>query len=166
MSLAVPRDEAGEPHSPVLLPFGGDFASFKHLFGSHSLPFASHSPAFEPSEVEGTERELPFEWREELFLRHSLLFAWHSLPLASLEGLFASHSPELESREEQGMPSEAGGMPREKFFGWRSLRFAWHSPRGMGSDLSFARLEDRGMPREEWGTRPFELFVRRSPDFA
>src|SRR3954469_5054336 len=60
----APRDKAGEPHSPVLLPFEGGFASCKDLFAPHSPfltsrqgPRAAHSPLFEPSEEEGMDRE-------------------------------------------------------------------------------------------------------------
>jgi len=159
----APRAEAGEPHSPVLLPSGGDFTSFKDLFASrsprfephslrfaprslpfeaHSLRFAPRSPAFEPSEGEGKRRELRFERREELFASHSLLFVWHSL-------LFASHSPELERREEEGTRLEEEGTWHFKLFARHSPRIAYHSLWGMSLDLSFGRLEERGTPRKE-----------------
>jgi hypothetical protein len=77
----TPRAEAGKPHSPVLLPFGEDFTSFKDLFASRSLFFEPHSLrftprflSFEPSEGEGTRRELHVERREEPFASHSLAF--------------------------------------------------------------------------------------------
>jgi hypothetical protein len=120
----APRDRAGEPHSPVPLPFGEDFASFKDLF-------ASHSPLFEPFEAEKKRRELRFERREELFVRHSPAFE-------PPEGLFASHSPSFESSED--------------LFGFYSPELEWLEEQG-------TRREEEGMPREEWGMRRCKLFA-------
>jgi hypothetical protein len=143
----APRVEAGEPHSPVLLPLGGDFASFKDLFASrsprfepHSFLFAPRFLSFEPSEEEKKGRELHVERREELFASHSLTFE-------PPEDLFASHSPELERRARPAASSRAGGT----------------SPSGGGTppelDIApctseIARQEIEGMPRELGGTPP------------
>jgi hypothetical protein len=148
----APRVKAGEPHSPVPLPSGGDFASREDLFASHSLFFEPHSPAFEPSEGEGKRRELLFEWREDLFVSHSPAFE-------PPDRLFASHSPKLERREEDGTRREEEGMPREewgmrhfKLFARRSPHIAYNSLRGMSLDLFFTGLEERGMPQKMQGT--------------
>jgi hypothetical protein len=137
----APRDKAGEPHSPVLLPSGGGFTAFKDLF-------APRSPGFEPSEVEGMGRDLRFERREELFASHSLAFA-------SLEGLFVPRSPELARLEEEEAPREREGMPREeegtrhrRLFARRSPYIAYRSLGGMRPDLLFASLEIRGISHE------------------
>src|SRR5262249_9221761 len=53
LSMSAGRGAARcEPHSPGLLLFEGGFVSREDLFASHSLLFASRSPAFEPSEGE------------------------------------------------------------------------------------------------------------------
>jgi hypothetical protein len=120
----APRVEAGEPHSPVLLPFGGDLTSFKDLFasrflhfGPHSLLFGSHSLSFEPSKEEEKRRELHVERREELFEGHSTAFKSPQEP-------FASHSPEFERREEERTRLEEWGMPREEEGTWHCELFA------------------------------------------
>jgi hypothetical protein len=76
----APRVEAGEPHSPVLLPSGGDFASFKDRF-------APLSPAFAPSEGDGERRELHRGRLEGEAVRRSLAFAPPDRP-------FPGRSPE------------------------------------------------------------------------
>jgi hypothetical protein len=53
----VSTASAERSHSPVPLPSGGDFASFKD-------PFAPRSPAFEPSEEDGELRGLHFGRRD------------------------------------------------------------------------------------------------------
>ena len=134
----APRDEAGEPHSPVPLPSGGGFASSKDLL-------ASHSPSFEPSEGERKRRELPVERRDELAVSRSPSFEPHSL-------LFAARSPEREGLEEWGMRREEEGMGHFELVARRSPSFAYHSLRGTSRSLSFTRLEDWRIPQETQGT--------------
>src|SRR3954469_23054600 len=111
----APCDKAGEPHSPVLLPFEGDFASFKDLFAPHSPAFASCEDLFEPHSLLFASLKDPFAphsllfaSREDPFASHSLPFvsreepfAPHSLLFASLKDPFAPHSPLFTSREGQ-----------------------------------------------------------------
>jgi hypothetical protein len=101
----TPRDEPGEPRSPVPLPSGEGFTSCKDLFAPRSPLFAPHSPTFEPSEGEGERRELHLGRRDGEVVSRSLAFAPPDRP-------FAARSPERARLEEPRAPSGRGGTRR------------------------------------------------------
>jgi len=135
--------------------------SCEDLFAPHSLPFASHSPGFEPSEGEKKRRELHLERREGEGMSRSPGFASSDLPFASHSLGFEPHSPgfepsegEKKRRELHLERREGEGMSHSPAFASFELPFASHSPR-------IARLEELFAPSEEEGTRP-ELGGMRS----
>ena len=107
----APRVEAGEPHSPVPLPSGEGFASFKDLFAPRSLLFEAHSPLAEPSEEERMELAGLFE---SCTSRGTEPDSW---------GM--SHSPLFGSHSLGGTPSDFQGMPLEKRFQRLEIPSSW-----------------------------------------
>jgi hypothetical protein len=81
--------------------------SCEDLFAPHSLPFASHSLAFAPSEGEKKCRDLHLERREGEGMSHSPAFAPSDRP-------FASHYPEIARLDELFASSEEGGTRPER----------------------------------------------------
>ena len=144
----APRVEAGEPHSPGPLPFGGDFAAFNELFEPLSLRLEPRLDRFEPHSALSAPLSLPPKRREASTEPLSPL-------LASREGPREIHSPLGESSAEEGMELEdfsnsctsqkmkpaSWGMRHSPLLGSHSLRGKASDLQGMSQEKRFRRLE-------------------------
>jgi hypothetical protein len=144
----APRDEAGEPLSPVPLPSGGEFAELDELFEPLSLRLEPRSDRFELHSELSAPLSLPSQRREASNGPRSPL-------LASREGPEEIHSLLGESSAEEGMELEdpsksctsqevkpdSWGMCHSPLPGSRSLRGKSSDLRGMRQQKRFQCLE-------------------------
>jgi hypothetical protein len=144
----APRGEAGEPHSPGPLPFGGDFAAFNELFEPLSPRLETRQDGFEAHSPLSAPLPLPPQWREASTGPRSPL-------LASREGWGAAHSPLGEPSEEegkeleglsgsctsQGAEPDSWRMSHSPLFGSHSLGRKPSGFQGMPLEKRFRRLK-------------------------
>jgi hypothetical protein len=144
----APRGEAGEPHSPVPLPSGGDFAELNELFEPLSPRLEPRSDRFGPHPPLSAPLSLPPKRREASTGPRSPL-------LASREGPGEVHSPLGESPAGEGMELEelfrpctsrevrpdSWGMSHSPSPGSHPLQGKPAGLRGMRQKKRFRRLE-------------------------